>query len=88
MCVQVPCVYIPHTASSVTARNKYNEQKRENLIPWNIYICKFIIIMIGGWGECVEMGGQVRIKDKKNSCFHLGPIWVQIFGGHGVLRVI
>ncbi len=23
MCVQVPCVYIPHTASSVTARNKH-----------------------------------------------------------------
>ncbi len=23
MCVQVPCVYIPHTASSVTARNSY-----------------------------------------------------------------
>ncbi len=33
MCVQVPCVYIPHTASSVTARNNVygNHHERAGL---------------------------------------------------------
>ncbi len=30
MCVQVPCVYIPHTASSVTARNSNRRLLRRN----------------------------------------------------------
>ncbi len=40
MCVQVPCVYIPHTASSVTAWNRDNADDSYNIMKYIKY-CGF-----------------------------------------------
>ncbi len=51
MCVQVPCVYIPHTASSVTAWNNYFGSGEDDLQPRSILgdtrRVKFLIEYLG-----------------------------------------